>query len=139
MAVLVTGGDSGIGKAIAIACAREGADVTIVYDRHDNDARDTESVVKRAGRRCLVIKSDLSGGAGVCCDVIQKAVQEMGRLDSLIINHGVQFYEETLADVTCDNMNTIFGTNVYSAVYLAQAAEKHLPQNGTVSISRLPC
>lgn len=124
--VLLTGGDSGIGRAVAIAFAREGADLAIVYHSHDEDARDTARLVAEAGRRCELLKGDV-GDPSWCAAAVERAVAALGGLDCLINNAGVQYREEGGIEA-CDfgRLEEAFKTNVFSNFYLAKAALPHL-------------
>lgn len=130
---IITGGDSGIGRAVAIAFAREGADVAIVYAHHDEDAAEVRELVLAAGRRCLLIKADVSRRED-CEAAVERVIAEWGRLDTLVNNAGIQF-EETSLDDAIDNLERIFATNVYSSFYLAAAALRHFkPHTGCTII-----
>ncbi|MBO9540093.1 SDR family oxidoreductase [bacterium] len=121
---LVTGGDSGIGRAIAIAFAREGADVAIAYYNEHDDAQETLRWVRKAGRKGLAIQGDLSNPAH-CKEVIQQVVEEFGGLDLLVNNAGRHTEQADLTGITPEQLETTFRTNFFSAVWLTQAA---LPQ-----------
>jgi len=118
---LVTGGDSGIGRAVAIAFAREGADVAIVYLDEHADAHETAKEVERLERRCTAIAADLAD-AGECRRAVDESVQSLGRLDILVNNAAMQVKQDRFEDITADQLERTFRTNVYSMFYLTQHA-----------------
>jgi len=124
---LITGGDSGIGRAVAMAFAREGADVAIVYlDEHD-DARRTREEVEKAGRRCALIAADI-GEPTACREAVAFTVGEFGRLDCLVNNAAEQHERESVEDITPEQLQQTFRTNVFPMFFLAAAALPHLKQ-----------
>jgi NAD(P)-dependent dehydrogenase (short-subunit alcohol dehydrogenase family) len=128
---LVTGGDSGIGRAVALAFAREGADVAIAYlDEHD-DARGAARSVEEAGRRALTISGDV-GSEGHCRTLVDRTIRELGRIDVLVNNAAFQREHEDIADFTADEIDRTFRTNVYAMFWLCQAALPHLPRGGAI-------
>ena len=128
---LVTGGDSGIGRAVALAFAREGADVAIAYlDEHD-DARGAARSVEEAGRRALTISGDV-GSEAHCRTLVDRTIRELGRLDVLVNNAAFQREHEDIADFTADEIDRTFRTNVYAMFWLCQAALPHLPRGGAI-------
>jgi NAD(P)-dependent dehydrogenase (short-subunit alcohol dehydrogenase family) len=123
--VLVTGGDSGIGRAVAILCAREGADVAIAYlDEHD-DARATAEAVAREGRRFMLASGDVSDRA-FCEDCVQTVVDEWGRLDVLVNNAAFQLHTNDFAKLTEEHFDRTLKTNLYGYFHMAQAAVKRM-------------
>jgi NAD(P)-dependent dehydrogenase (short-subunit alcohol dehydrogenase family) len=132
---VVTGGDSGIGRAVVIAFAREGADIALVYNKHDEDAADTARYVEQAGRRCLVLKKDLSTGPGVAEEVVNATMQAFGKVTTLVLNAGIQFEENSLDGITPENLTKIFETNVYANVWLSKAAVKHFKEHAGCTIT----
>jgi NAD(P)-dependent dehydrogenase (short-subunit alcohol dehydrogenase family) len=128
---LVTGGDSGIGRAVALAFAREGADVAISYlDEHD-DARGAARSVEEAGRRALTISGDV-GSETHCRSLVDRTIRELGRIDVLVNNAAFQREHEDLAEFTAEEIERTFRTNVYAMFWLCQAALPHLPRGGTI-------
>lgn len=128
---LITGGDSGIGRAVAIAFAREGADVAVCYyDEHD-DAQETLRWVREAGREGHAIEADLSEHAE-CSRVVEEAVQALGGLDILVNNAAYQCEVEDLADLTPEQVERTFRTNIMAYIWMAQAALEHLPRGGSI-------
>lgn len=130
-AALVTGGDSGIGRAVAVLFAREGADVAVVYlDEHD-DAEATKKAVEAEGTRCLLLPLDIREEAS-CQKAVEKTVEAFGQLDVLVNNAAVQVPQERLSDITEAQLDTTFRTNVYGMFFLTRAALDHLPEGGAV-------
>ena len=129
---LITGGDSGIGRAVAIAYAREGADVAISYlEEEESDAQDTKAWVERAGRRCLLLPGDLRDETH-CRAIVAKTVEGLGRLDVLVNNAAAQTVNESLDDVTAADVEGAFRANVFAMIYLAQAAVPHMRPGGAI-------
>jgi len=123
---LITGGDSGIGKAVAILYAREGADVAIVYlPAEEADAAEVARAVEREGRRCLRLPGDLTDPA-FCHAVVEQTVRELGRLDVLVSNAAYQESREDLAEITDEQWSRTFRTNMDAYFYLSRAAVRHL-------------
>ncbi|GAB3504434.1 SDR family oxidoreductase [Spirosoma knui] len=128
---LITGGDSGIGRAVAIAFAREGADVLISYLNEDEDARETARYVEEAGRKALLVPGDISEESH-CQQLIQRAVDELGGLDILVNNAAFQMSRESLQEVPSEEWDHTFRTNIYAMYYLCKAAEQHLKPGSTI-------
>src|SRR5687768_17922175 len=110
---LITGGDSGIGRAVAIAFAKEGADVCISYLEEDHDARETRRLVEEQGRRCVLAKGDV-GEEAVCRRVVRRCVAELGRLDVLVNNAAGQTPQDSLEKITAAQLERTFRTNIFS-------------------------
>jgi NAD(P)-dependent dehydrogenase (short-subunit alcohol dehydrogenase family) len=128
---LITGGDSGIGRAVAIAFAKEGADVAIAYlDEHD-DARHTAKLVEAAGRRAVLIPGDLSEEEA-CRHAVTTTVDDLGGIDILVNNIAQQRPVESLGEVTTEEWDATFRTNVYSYFWCTQAALEHMPDGGAI-------
>ena len=128
---IVTGGDSGIGRATAVAFAKEGADVAIVYlDEHEDAAR-TKSLVEQAGVRCSTMAGDI-GDEGFCRNVVTKAVKLFGRLDILINNAAEQHPKDSIEDITREQLERTFRTNIFSMFYLTKAAMPHLKPGASI-------
>src|SRR4051812_12803210 len=117
---LITGGDSGIGRAVAIAFAREGADVLISYLEEDDDAAETKRLVEDAGRRCLTVAGDI-GDREHCRSLVERAVGELGRLDVLVNNAAFQMSHESFLDIPPDELEFVFRTNILAMFHLCQA------------------
>jgi NAD(P)-dependent dehydrogenase (short-subunit alcohol dehydrogenase family) len=123
---LVTGGDSGIGRAVAVAFAKEGADVAIAYLCEDDDARHTASLVEREGRRCALFPGDL-GKEENCERLIEDAVAALGGLDLLVTNIAYQCPAGDLTEISAEQWDRTFRTNIYSYFWTTKFAMKHLP------------
>jgi NAD(P)-dependent dehydrogenase (short-subunit alcohol dehydrogenase family) len=128
---IITGGDSGIGRAVAIAFAREGADVAISYLNEDDDAQETAKYVEEAGRKALLIPGDISDPQH-CKNIIERAVKEFGDIDILVNNAAFQATHNSLQEITPEELDHTFKTNIYSMFYLCQAAEPHFKPGSTV-------
>ena len=131
-AALITGGDSGIGKAVAIAYAREGADVAISYLADEQaDADDTRDWVEKAGRRCLLLPGDIRD-RDHCADLVARTVAEFGRLDVLVNNAAAQTINERLDDIDDDEMQGAFAANVFAMIRIAKAAVPHMKPGAAI-------
>ncbi|MGF7034287.1 NAD(P)-dependent dehydrogenase (short-subunit alcohol dehydrogenase family) [Paenibacillus mucilaginosus] len=128
---LITGGDSGIGRAAAIAFAKEGADVVIAYLSEHPDAMETKKRIEQLGRRCLALPADLRVKAA-CTAVVEKTVQAFGRLDVLVNNIAVQYPQEQLTDITEEQLEQTFRTNIYSFFFMTQAALPYLREGSSI-------
>ncbi|MGY3215078.1 SDR family oxidoreductase [Mucilaginibacter sp. HD30] len=128
---IITGGDSGIGRAVAIAFAREGADVLISYLDEDEDAQDTARYIIAAGRRAVLVGGDISE-EGHCKQIIEKAVTEFGGIDILVNNAAFQMSHESLQEITAEEWDKTFKTNIYAMFYLCKAAEPHLKAGSSI-------
>ena len=130
-AVVVTGGDSGIGRAVALAFAREGADVIVSYLNEHADARATASLVEEAGRRAVLIDGDI-GREAQCEALISRTIEEFGRLDVLINNAAFQRTHSALEDFTADEVEETFRTNIQSMFHLSKAAARHMAPGSAI-------
>nr|WKN35185.1 glucose 1-dehydrogenase [Tunicatimonas sp. TK19036] len=128
---IITGGDSGIGRAVAIAFAREGADVLISYLSEDDDAKETARYIEEAGQKAVLVKGDIQDETH-CKKIIEQAVEELGGLDILVNNAAFQMERESLQEVPADEWDRTFKTNIYAIYYLCKAAEPHLKPGSTV-------
>jgi len=129
---LITGGDSGIGRAVAIAFAREGADVAIVYlPSEERDAREVIALVAAEGRQAVALPGDVTD-AGWCREMVETTVQALGGLDILVINAGHQQYRETVEDMSDEDFDTTLKTNVYAMHWITRAAAPHLKPGAAV-------
>jgi NAD(P)-dependent dehydrogenase (short-subunit alcohol dehydrogenase family) len=132
---IITGADSGIGRAVAIAYAREGADLVLSFlPEEEEDARETERWVKEAGRRVALVPGDV-GKKRYCEKLVQTATGKFGRLDIVVNNAGFQRTYDDIADVPEDEFDRTFRTNVYGTFFLSQAAAAVLPKGGSILIS----
>lgn len=129
--VVLTGGDSGIGRAVAIAYAREGADLLISYLDEHNDAKATQELVEKAGRTCILVPGDIQNAAH-CRDVIERAVKEFGRIDVLVNNAAHQASFEDIGDISDDEWELTFAVNIHAMFYLSKAAVPHLKKGGVI-------
>ena len=130
-AAIITGGDSGIGRAVAIAFAREGADVLISYLSEDEDAQETARWVEQAGRKAVLMPGDI-GEAAHCRAIVERAVAEFGRLDILVNNAAFQMSRDGLDEVSDEEWDYTFKTNIYSQFYLCKAAIPHLKEGAAI-------
>jgi len=129
---LITGGDSGIGRAVAVLYAREGADVAIVYlAAEQSDAEETRAAVEAAGRKCLLIPGDVTDPK-FCRQAVEKTVTAFGKLDVLVNNAAFQQRRDKLEDVTDEQFDTTFKTNVYGYFYMARAPLPHLKEGASI-------
>jgi NAD(P)-dependent dehydrogenase (short-subunit alcohol dehydrogenase family) len=128
---IVTGGDSGIGRAIAVLFAREGADVAILYLDEHEDAADTRKFIEAEGRRALCIPGDL-GSRDFCFRAVQQVVDAFGKLDILINNAGEQHPDEKIEDISEEQLRRTFQTNIYSMFFMVQAAMPHLKEGAAI-------
>lgn len=122
---LITGADSGIGKAVAIAYAREGADVAISYLSEEEDARDTAKWVEEAGRKAVLLPGDISESAH-CRELVEQTIKELGRVDILVNNAAFQMSREDISEISDEEFDFIFRTNIYAMFYLCKAAIPHM-------------
>ncbi|MDP9387346.1 MAG: SDR family oxidoreductase [Actinomycetota bacterium] len=128
---LVTGGDSGIGRATAVAFAKEGADVAVAYLCEDDDARHTAKLVEQEGRRAVLLPGDLSVEEH-CGEVVERTVAELGGLDLLVNNIAYQNPAQSLAEITTEQWDRTFRTNIYSYFWVTKAALEHLPDGSAI-------
>lgn len=128
---LVTGGDSGIGKATAIALAKEGADIAILYLMEDGDANETKSRIEEIGQKCLLVKGDV-GEKTFCKKAVKKVIDTLGKLDVLINNAGEQHVQENLEDISEEQLTKTFQTNIFSMFFMTQAALPHLKKGSAI-------
>ena len=128
---VITGGDSGIGRAVAIAYAREGADVLISYLSEDSDAKDTAGYVEQAGRRAVLVKGDVADPQH-CRDIIKTAIDELGGVDILVSNAAYQMTHETLDEISDDEWDYTFDTNIGAMFRLCKAAVPHMKPGSSI-------
>ncbi len=131
---IITGGDSGIGRAVAVAFAQEGANVSIVYKKDTVEATATKQIIEEAGGSCLLLKLDITKKKN-CIQIVNKTVAHFGRLDILVNNAAVQFPETRLADITEKQLRLTFDTNILAPLFLVQVAEDKLEKNGCIIIT----
>lgn len=128
---IVTGADSGIGRAVAALYAREGADVAIVYLNEHQDAEDTANAVRAEGRRAITIPGDV-GDKGFCEEAVAKVIAAFGRIDVLVNNAGEQHPDKDIVDITEQQLRRTFQTNIFGMFFLVQAAAPHLKPGATI-------
>ncbi len=130
---VITGGDSGIGKAVAIAFAREGADVLIRYldESEDEDAEQTAELVRKAGRKAVLVRGDIRDEAH-CKSIIDKAVEEFGQIDILVNNAAYQMAQEGLQEISSAQWRRTFDTNITAMFYMCKAAEPHMKPGSNI-------
>jgi NAD(P)-dependent dehydrogenase (short-subunit alcohol dehydrogenase family) len=131
MAALITGGDSGIGRAVAVLYAREGADVAIVYLSEHEDAQETKRCVEAEGRRCLLLPGDVKDPA-FCKQAVERTVKEMGKLDILVNNAAFQEHAASLEELDDERFDETLRTNVYGYFHMARAALPHLKRGASI-------
>jgi NAD(P)-dependent dehydrogenase (short-subunit alcohol dehydrogenase family) len=128
---LITGGDSGIGRAVAVLFAREGADVAIIYLSEDQDAEETRRAVEDEGRRALLIPGDVTNSA-FCQDAVEQTVGKLGKLDILVNNAAFQEHVPAIEDITDEQFERTFRTNIFGYFYMARAAAPHLGEGDCI-------
>jgi NAD(P)-dependent dehydrogenase (short-subunit alcohol dehydrogenase family) len=126
---IITGGDSGIGRAVAVAYAKEGADLVIVFRDEDTDAKQTQILIEAEHRRCLLMRGDI-GQVEFCKRVVDQTIKTFGRLDVLINNAAEQHPQESITDITPQQLQRTFQTNIFAMFYLVSAALPHLRKQG---------
>lgn len=128
---LITGGDSGIGRAVAVYYAKEGADVSIVYLNEHKDAEETKRQVEQEGQKCLLIAGDV-GDDAFCRDAVTETVEKLGKLDILVNNAAEQHPQKKIEDITKEQLERTFRTNIFGMFYLTQAAMPHLSKGSSI-------
>ncbi|HEX8447229.1 MAG TPA: SDR family oxidoreductase [Sphingomonas sp.] len=128
---IITGADSGIGRAVALAFAREGADVLISYLSEDQDAEETKRLVEEAGRTAILVPGDIQQSAH-CRAIVDKAVAAFGRVDILVNNAAHQATFDTITDIPDEEWEATFRTNIHAMFFLAKAAVPHMPKGGAI-------
>ena len=128
---LITGGYSGIGRAVAVAYAKVGADTAIVYFNEHEDAKDTQRLVEQQGRRCILISGDV-GKEQFCHEAVERTVRELGGLDILVNNAAEQHPQDSLEKITADQLERTFRTNIFSYFFMGKAALPHLKEGSTI-------
>jgi NAD(P)-dependent dehydrogenase (short-subunit alcohol dehydrogenase family) len=128
---LITGGDSGIGRAVAIAFAREGADVVIAYLDEQNDAEDTAKRVREMGGRAFLIRGDIGRGE-TCREIVEQTIRQAGRLDILVNNAAEQHPREDITEISEAQLERTFRTNIFAQFYLTKAALPHLKKGSAI-------
>jgi NAD(P)-dependent dehydrogenase (short-subunit alcohol dehydrogenase family) len=130
-AAIITGGDSGIGRAVAVLFAREGAKVAVLYLNEGQDAQDTKHLVEMEGSQCLLISGDV-GDPGFCREAITRVMNEFGRIDVLVNNAAEQHPKKDVQEITPEQLDRTFRTNIYGYFYMVQAAMPHLKEGAAI-------
>lgn len=128
---IITGGDSGIGKSVAIYYAKEGANVTIVYLDEHEDASTTKELVEQSGQRCLLLSGDI-GDESFCKEVVEKTVGEFGSVDILVNNAGEQHPQKSILDISTEQLEKTFKTNIFAMFHLTKAVLPHMKKGSSI-------
>jgi NAD(P)-dependent dehydrogenase (short-subunit alcohol dehydrogenase family) len=128
---LITGGDSGIGRAVAVLFAKEGADIAIAYLSEHSDAKETKGMIEQYGRQCLIIPGDLSKQSN-CNRIVQKTVKKFGRIDILVNNAAIHFESDSLQKISAAQLLKTFSTNIFSYFWVTQAALPHMREGASI-------
>jgi len=128
---LITGGDSGIGRAVAVAFAKEGADISIVYLNEHQDANETKRLVEAEGRQCMLIPGD-AGDEQFCKTAVDQTIRELGKLDILVNNSAEQHPQEGIEKISADQLERTFRTNIFSFFFMTKAAMPHLKEGSAI-------
>lgn len=131
---LITGGDSGIGRAVAVAFGKEGADVAITYLNEDADARHTAGLVERTGRRCVTFGGDMAEERH-CREIVEHTVRDLGGLDVLVLHHGTQVTVDDVRELDTEQLRRTFEVNVFSLFWTVQAALDHMGEGSSIVIT----
>jgi NAD(P)-dependent dehydrogenase (short-subunit alcohol dehydrogenase family) len=128
---IITGGDSGIGRAVAIAYANEGADIAIIYKDEHEDANETKSHIDKAGRKCMLIAGDI-GDEKFCIDSVNQVANSLGKIDILVNNAAEQHQQAKLEDITREQLERTFKTNIFGVFFLTKAVLPHLKEGSSI-------
>jgi NAD(P)-dependent dehydrogenase (short-subunit alcohol dehydrogenase family) len=128
---IITGGDSGIGRAVAVAFAKEGADIAVVYLEEHKDAKETQRLVEEHGRKCLLIDGDV-GEETFCRGAVEKTVREFGKIDILVNNAAEQHLQESIEQISEKQLTRTFRTNIFSFFFMTKAAISHLKKGAAI-------
>jgi NAD(P)-dependent dehydrogenase (short-subunit alcohol dehydrogenase family) len=128
---LISGGDSGIGRAVAVAFAREGADVAVVYFDEHKDAAETKRLVEAEGRRCITIAGDIARES-FCRRAVERTAKVFGRIDVLVNNAAVQYPQDSIEKITAEQLERTFRVNIFSMFSMTSAALAHMPKGGAI-------
>ncbi len=128
---IITGGDSGIGRAVAVMFAKEGADVCVMYLDEHTDAQETQRLIEATGRKCLLIAGDI-GNSAFCQEAVEKTVAEFGKLDIVVNNAAEQHPQESIEDITDEQLERTFRTNIFAMFYLTRAALPQLKEGSVI-------
>jgi len=130
-AAIITGGDSGIGRAVAEAFAKEGADIAIIYLNEHEDAEETKKIIETAGRRCILISGDV-GEESFCIDAVNKTAGAFGKIDILVNNAAEQHPQNSIEDITKEQLERTFKTNFFSVFYMTREAIRHFKEGSSI-------
>ncbi len=134
---IITGGDSGIGRAVAVGFAKEGATVVIVYYNEHRDAEETKKFIERLGGRCLLIHGDIKD-CSFCDKIVDETIRNFGKIDILVNNAGVQYQQKSLLDISDEQFDLTMRTNIYSMFYLTKRALKYmLPCSSIINVTSI--
>ncbi|WP_411345830.1 SDR family oxidoreductase [Paenibacillus sp. WLX1005] len=128
---IITGGDSGIGRAVAVYFAKEGADVAILYKDEHQDAEETKAHVEKEGRKCIAIAGDI-GDEAFAKQAVDQAVQELGKLDILVNNAAEQHVQKSIEDISAEQLERTFRTNIFGMFFITKAAMPYLKQGASI-------
>jgi NAD(P)-dependent dehydrogenase (short-subunit alcohol dehydrogenase family) len=128
---IITGGDSGIGRSVAIFFAKEGADVAIAYLNEHDDAKETAAAVKKYGKNALLIATDISDEDN-CKEVVKKTIDKFGRIDILVNNAAVQYQQQSIEDISAKQLDKTFRTNIFAQFYLCKYVKPHLKEGSSI-------
>jgi len=131
MVAIITGGDSGIGRSVAIQFAKEGADVVIAYLNEHEDAKETAEGIRKYGKEALLISTDISEENN-CEEVVRKTIDKFGKIDIVVNNAAVQFQQENIENISAEQLDKTFRTNIYSQFYLVKHAKPHLKNGSSI-------
>ena len=134
---IITGGDSGIGRAVAVGFAKEGASIVIAYYNEDKDAGETKNFIERIGGTCILLSGDIKD-TNFCDKIVEETMNSFGRIDILVNNAGVQYQQKSLLDITDEQFDLTMRTNIYSMFYLTKRALKHmLPGASIINVTSI--
>lgn len=128
---IITGGDSGIGRAVSVAYANEGADVALIYLNEHEDAEETKRLIERKGRRCITLCGDL-GDESFCFSAVSKVIKNLNKIDILVNNAGEQYPQNSIEDITKDQLEKTFKTNIFSMFYMVKACLPHMKEGTAI-------
>jgi NAD(P)-dependent dehydrogenase (short-subunit alcohol dehydrogenase family) len=128
---IVTGGDSGIGRAVSVAFAKEGADIVIAYLNEHGDANDTKKEIERCGRKCVLVAGDV-GDEKFCTEVVEKAISTFGHIETLVNNAAEQHVRDSIVDIDTAQLERTFRTNIFSMFHMVKAALPHLKKGARI-------
>jgi NAD(P)-dependent dehydrogenase (short-subunit alcohol dehydrogenase family) len=128
---IISGGDSGIGRAVSLLFAKEGADIAIIYLNEHQDAEKTKQLINKAGRRCLLLDGDV-GTEKFCQQAIEQTIKQLGGIDIVVNNAGEQHVQTSLEAITAEQLQRVFQTNIFSCFFLSKAALPHLAPGSTI-------